>query len=190
MLGLGTLARVTRELRQDLTAAQERDPAARDLGRVEILLTYGGVQALLAHRIAHAVRDVGVPLVPHALAYFSRMATGVEIHPGARIGRSFFMDHGTGTVIGETCVIGERVRVYQGVTLGALSLPRGKAHADGRKRHPTLEDDVIIYANATILGGETVIGKGAVVGGNCWVTRSVPPGARVTVDGATMIGPL
>jgi serine O-acetyltransferase len=112
--------------------------------------------------------------------------TGIDIHPGASIGSSFFIDHGTGIVIGETTRIGDRVRIYQGVTLGALSLPRERCRAAAeRRRHPTIEDDVIIYANATILGGETTIGKGAVIGGNCWVTRSVPPGGRVTVDGTT-----
>src|SRR5436190_12839238 len=117
MFGLGTFARVARELRHDLTAAQERDPAARDLGRAEILLTYGGVQALLAHRIAHAAQDVGIPLMPHALAYASKITTGVEIHPAATIGDALFIDHGAGVVIGETAEIGHNVTLYQGVTL-------------------------------------------------------------------------
>ena len=136
MLGLGTLARVARELRQDLTAAQERDPAARGIGRLEILLTYGGVQALLAHRVAHALHEAGVPVVPHALANASRVLTGVEIHPAARIGDALFIDHGAGVVIGETAEIGDNVTLYQGVTLGGTGFARGK-------RHPTVEDDVV-----------------------------------------------
>ena len=185
---LASLPELRAWLATDVAASYDGDPAAT--GTDEVMLCYPGFFALTAYRVAHRLLEESIPILPRIITEHAHRVTGVDIHPGARIGRSFFMDHGTGTVIGETCVIGERVRVYQGVTLGALSLPRGKAHADGRKRHPTLEDDVIIYANATILGGETVIGKGAVVGGNCWVTRSVPPGARVTVDGATMIGPL
>src|SRR3954462_12513153 len=156
MFGLGTLARVARELRQDLTAAQERDPAARGLDRVEILLTYGGVQALLAHRIAHAAQEVGVPLVPHGLAYVSRMTTGVEIHPAARIGDALFIDHGAGVVIGETAEIGDNVTLYQGVTLGGTGFARGK-------RHPTVEHDVVVGSGAKLLGPINV-GEGSKVG--------------------------
>ena len=156
MLGLGTLTRVTRELRQDLTAAQERDPAARGIGRLEILLTYGGVQALLAHRVAHALHEAGVPMVPHALANASRVLTGVEIHPAARIGDALFIDHGAGVVIGETAEIGDNVTLYQGVTLGGTGFARGK-------RHPTVEDDVVIGSGAKLLGpisvGEGVEGR-------------------------------
>ena len=137
MLGLGTLTRVAHELRKDLSAAQERDPAARGIGRLEILLTYGGVQALLAHRMAHALRESCVPLVPHALAYVSRAMTGVEIHPAARIGRALFIDHGAGVVIGETAEIGDDVTLYQGVTLGGTGFATGK-------RHPSVEDNVTI----------------------------------------------
>src|SRR3954464_5263421 len=126
MFGLGTLARVARELRQDLTAAQERDPAARGLDRLEILLTYGGVQALLAHRIAHAAQEGGIPLVPHGLAYASRMATGAAIHTEAKLGCVLFIDHGAGVVIGETAEIGDNVTLYQGVTLGGTGFARGK----------------------------------------------------------------
>ena len=126
MFGLGTLARVARELREDLTAAQERDPAARSVGRAEILLTYGGVQALLSYRVAHAMHDVGVPLAPRALANLTRVLTGVEIHPAARIGGSLFIDHGAGVVIGETAEIGDDVTLYQGVTLGGTGFQRGK----------------------------------------------------------------
>src|SRR5919202_2950497 len=145
MLGLGTLTRVAKELRRDLTAAQERDPAARTLGRVEILITYGGVQALLSHRVAHALDELGVPLAPHTIAYLSKMVTGVEIHPAARIGESLFIDHGAGVVIGETAEIGHNVTIYQGVTLGGTGFQRGK-------RHPTVEDAVIIGSGEKLLG--------------------------------------
>src|SRR4051812_43329280 len=145
MFGLGTFTRVARELRHDLTAAQERDPAARDLGRIEILLTYGGVQALLVHRIAHAAREVGVPMLPHGLAYAAKITTGVEIHPAARIGDALFIDHGAGVVIGETAEIGDNVTLYQGVTLGGTGVARGK-------RHPTVDDDVVIGSGAKLPG--------------------------------------
>jgi serine O-acetyltransferase len=171
MFGLGIVARVTRELRQDLTAAQERDPAARDLGRLEILLTYGGVQALLAHRIAHAVREAGIPILPHALAYLSRIATGVEIHPAAKIGDALFIDHGAGVVIGETAEIGSSVTLYQGVTLGGTGFARGK-------RHPTVEDDVVIGSGAKLLGPIRV-GSNSKIGANSVVIHDVPPNATV-----------
>jgi len=128
------------------------------------------------------LRD-GASIIPRMITEYAHEKTGIDIHPGAAIGKWFFIDHGTGIVIGETTTIGERVRIYQGVTLGALSVPKGKVRAaEATKRHPTIEDEVIIYANATILGGETVIGRGAVIGGNCWVTASVAPGARLTVE--------
>jgi serine O-acetyltransferase len=171
MFGLGTLARVTRELRQDLTAAQDRDPAARDLGRIEILLTYGGVQALLAHRIAHAVHDAGIPMVPHGIAYFSRMATGIEIHPHADIGDALFIDHGAGVVIGETAQIGDNVTLYQGVTLGGTGFARGK-------RHPTVDDDVVIGSGAKLLG-PIHVGRAAKIGANSVVIHDVPPNSTV-----------
>src|SRR5919108_3649810 len=145
MLGLGTLTRVARELREDLTAAQERDPAARDVGRLEILLTYGGVQALLSHRVAHALHEVGVPFAPRLLANVTRVATGVEIHPAARIGRALFIDHGAAVVIGETAEIGDNVTLYQGVTLGGTGFARGK-------RHPTVGDNVTVGSGAKLLG--------------------------------------
>jgi serine O-acetyltransferase len=173
MLGLGTLTRVTRELRRDLTAAQERDPAARGIGRVEILLTYGGVQALLAHRVAHALHDAGVPMVPHAVANTSRVLTGVEIHPAAKIGDSLFIDHGAGVVIGETAEIGDNVTLYQGVTLGGTGFARGK-------RHPTVENDVVVGSGAKLLGPISV-GEGSKVGANSVVIHDVPP--RSTVVG-------
>src|SRR5438067_8254580 len=171
MFGLGTFARVARELRHDLTAAQERDPAARDLGRAEILLTYGGVQALLAHRIAHAIQEAGLPLVPFAIAYLSRAATGVEIHPSARIGDALFIDHGAGVVIGETAEIGDNVTLYQGVTLGGTGFARGK-------RHPTVDDDVVIGSGAKLLG-PIHVGANSKIGANSVVIHDVPPNSTV-----------
>ena len=173
MLGVGTLTRVSRELRQDLTAAQERDPAARGIGRLEILLTYGGVQALLAHRVAHALHETGVPMVPHAVANASRVLTGVEIHPAAKIGDALFIDHGAGVVIGETAEIGDNVTLYQGVTLGGTGFARGK-------RHPTVEDDVVVGSGAKLLGPISV-GEASKIGANSVVIHDVPP--RSTVVG-------
>ncbi|MEA2459797.1 MAG: serine O-acetyltransferase [Thermoleophilaceae bacterium] len=189
MLGLGTLARVARELRQDLTAAQDRDPAARSLGRVEILLTYGGVQALLTHRVAHALHEAGMPLIPYVIANASKMATGVEIHPAAEIGESLLIDHGSGVVIGETAEIGRNVTVYQGVTLGGTGFARGK-------RHPTVEDDVVIGSGAKLLG-PIHVGRGAKVGANSVIINDVPanstvvgnPGHPVRVEGRRPTGP-
>jgi serine O-acetyltransferase len=171
MFGLGTLARVAREVRQDLTAAQERDPAARDLGRAEILLTYGGVQALLVHRIAHVVHQNGIPVVPHGMAYVAKITTGVEIHPAAQIGDALFIDHGAGVVIGETAEIGDNVTLYQGVTLGGTGFARGK-------RHPTVDDDVVIGSGAKLLGAIHV-GAGAKIGANSVVIHDVPPNSTV-----------
>jgi serine O-acetyltransferase len=171
MLGLGTFARVARELREDLTAAQERDPAARNVGRMEILLTYGGVQALLAHRISHALYEAGVPFVPRALANATRVATGVEIHPAARIGRALFIDHGAGVVIGETAELGDEVTLYQGVTLGGTGFFRGK-------RHPTVGSDVVIGSGAKLLGAIEV-GDRVKIGANSVVIHDVPAGATV-----------
>jgi len=189
MLGLGSLARVARELRDDLTAAQERDPAARSVGRMEILLTYGGVQALLGHRVAHALQNAGVPLAPRLLANLLRVATGVEIHPAARIGRAPFIDHGAGVVIGETAEVGDQVTLYQGVTLGGTGFARGK-------RHPTVGDEVVIGSGAKVLGPVT-IGDRAKVGANSVVIHDVPanstvvgnPGHPVRVDGKRPSGP-
>jgi serine O-acetyltransferase len=170
-------------LAADVQAAFDGDPAAH--GTDEIIFSYPGVYAITAYRVANRLLRGGASIIPRMITEHAHERTGVDIHPGATIGGSFFIDHGTGIVIGETTTIGERVRIYQGVTLGALSLPKHKVRAlESAKRHPTIEDDVIIYANATILGGDTVIGRGAVVGGNCWVTRSVPGGARILVDGA------
>ena len=137
------------------------------------------------HRIAHELHVQDVPLIPRIMSEFAHNETGIDIHPGARIGRSFFIDHGTGTVIGETTDIGERVKLYQGVTLGAVSFPKNERGEliRGTKRHPTVEDDVVIYSEATILGGETVIGRSSVIGGSVWLTTSVPPFTRVTLAG-------
>ena len=166
------------ELAKDVRAAFESDPAAT--GTDEIMVAYPGFYAVTVYRIAHALLREGAVIVPRMMTELAHERTGIDIHPGAQIGESFFIDHGTGVVIGETTVIGDRVRVYQGVTLGAMSVPRSEDRPPpGARRHPTIEDDVVIYAGATILGGETVIGRGAVIGGNAWVTASVAPGSRV-----------
>jgi serine O-acetyltransferase len=172
------------EIRLDLRAAYESDPAATGID--EILLTYPGAYAVTVYRIAHALLREGAVIVPRMMTEIAHRRTGIDIHPGAEIGRAFFIDHGTGVVIGETTLIGARVRIYQGVTLGALTVPQGDARPEpGKRRHPTLEDDVVIYANATILGGETVIGKGAVIGGNAFITSSVAPGTKISGSSRT-----
>lgn len=154
----------------DAQAALDGDPAARSLE--EIILSYPGIEAIMVHRIAHFLHKNGVPIIPRIMSEYIHGKTGIDIHPGASIGESFFIDHGTGIVIGETCVIGKNVTLYQGVTLGAISV---KKTLSDKKRHPTIEDNVTIYAGATILGGQTVIGEGSIVGGNVWLTDSVPP---------------
>lgn len=166
-------------LMEDIQAAYEGDPAAQSLD--EIVLSYPCIEAISTHRIAHLLYTLDVPIIPRIMSERAHSRTGIDIHPGATIGPRFFIDHGTGVVIGETCVIGRNVKLYQGVTLGALSFSADEQGnlVRGTKRHPDIEDDVVIYANATILGGATVIGKGAVIGGNTWVTRSVPAGNRV-----------
>jgi serine O-acetyltransferase len=165
-------------LLEDIKAAHEGDPAAQFFD--EIILSYPCVEAIATYRIAHQLYALGVPIIPRILSERAHSRTGIDIHPGAKIGPRFFIDHGTGVVIGETCRIGANVKIYQGVTLGATSPfdKSGKPRV-GQKRHPDIEDDVIIYANATILGGGTVIGKGAVIGGTTWITKSVPPGEYV-----------
>jgi serine O-acetyltransferase len=176
---LAGLPELRRRVLLDVRAAFDGDPAASSLD--EVIFSYPGVRAVTVYRIAHLLWLLGGQVVPRMMSEQAHADTGIDIHPGAEIGESFFIDHGTGVVIGETTRIGNNVRIYQGVTLGALSLPSGAARKEsGRKRHPTIEDGVIIYANATILGGDTVIGRGAIIGGNTWVTDSVPPGARVT----------
>jgi serine O-acetyltransferase len=165
-------------LATDVRAAYDGDPAAKSYD--EIIFSYPGLFAVTVFRAAHQLHSQGVPLMPRIMTEYAHSQTGIDIHPGATIGESFFIDHGTGVVIGETTEIGERVRLYQGVTLGALSLPPDKVNAlRSAKRHPTVGNDVIIYAGATILGGETVIGARSVIGGNVWLTESVPPDTKV-----------
>ena len=168
------LPELRRLLNGDVVAAFEGDPAAKSIE--EVVFSYPAVQAITAHRVAHVLYQAKVPMIPRILSEYAHSETGIDIHAGAQIGARFFIDHGTGVVVDETSVIGHNVKLYQGVTLGALSTKREKA---GQKRHPTLEDDVTIYSGATILGGETVIGKGSTIGGNVWVTASVPPGTRI-----------
>jgi serine O-acetyltransferase len=168
-------------LLEDIKAAFEGDPAAKSLD--EIVLSYPYVEAVATYRIAHMLYKFDVPLIPRIMAERAHSRTGIDIHPGAEIGPHFFIDHGTGVVIGETTTIGRNVKLYQGVTLGAISpFDKNGKPAKGEKRHPDIMDDVIIYANATILGGKTVIGKGAIIGANTWVTSSVPAGAIVGRD--------
>jgi len=164
-------------------AAYEGDPAA--INTDEVILCYPGTFAIAVHRLAHPLYNLGVPLIPRIMNEWAHHRTGVDIHPGARIGPRFFIDHGTGVVIGETTDIGTGVKIYQGVTLGALSFPRNPdgSLVKGGKRHPTIEDEVTIYANATILGGDTVIGAGATIGGGTWLVSTVSPGAKVTLPG-------
>lgn len=162
----------------DAQAALLGDPAA--YSREEVIVTYPGFYAVCIFRLAHSLYELGIPLLPRLMTEYAHEKTGIDINPGAKIGESFFLDHGTGVVIGETAVIGKNVKIYQGVTLGALSV---KKKLQSIKRHPTIEDDVVIYANATILGGDTKIGKGSIIGGNTWIVESVPPGSVVTVKG-------
>lgn len=171
---------VQSEALTDVEATYEGDPAARD--RAEIVSTYPGFYATLVYRLAHRLHLLAVPLLPRMMTEMAHSETGIDIHPGARIGAFFFIDHGTGVVIGETTEIGDRVTLYQGVTLGALNFPHdGQGRIiRGTKRHPTIEHDVVIYSEATILGGETVIGHDSVIGGNVWLTEGVPPFSKVT----------
>ncbi|MDR2070641.1 MAG: serine acetyltransferase [Treponema sp.] len=160
----------------DMKAAFKGDPAAKS--EEEVILSYPGFEAITVHRLAHFFWESQVPLIPRMMSELIHSRTGIDIHPGAEIGESFFIDHGTGVVIGETTVIGRDVKLYQGVTLGALSVKKELAH---KKRHPTIEDNVTIYSGATILGGETVIGKNSVIGGNVWITHPVPPDSTVYI---------
>lgn len=166
-------------LQEDIEAAYEGDPAAKSV--MEVVMSYPAIQAIVTHRIAHLLYAKGVPLIPRIMSELAHSRTGIDIHPGAQIGRGFFIDHGTGVVIGETTVIGDHVKIYQGVTLGALSFPKDKngRPIKGIKRHPNVEDSVTIYAGATILGGDTVIGRGSEIGGNVWLVHSVPPFSKV-----------
>jgi serine O-acetyltransferase len=173
-------------LGKDIIAVYEGDPAAKSYD--EIIFSYPGMFAVTVHRIANRLHTLGVPLLPRMMSEYVHGETGIDIHPGATIGERFVIDHGTGVVIGETAKIGRSVRIYQGVTLGALSVPKGEIEEmKGKKRHPTIEDDVIIYAGATILGGDTVIGARSVIGGNVWITESVPPDTTVMLESPNLI---
>jgi serine O-acetyltransferase len=176
------LADIREILEDDVRAAYDGDPAAKSYD--EIVFSYPGLYAITVHRVAHELYIQEVPLLPRLLSELAHSQTGIDIHPGAKIGRSFFIDHGTGVVIGETTVIGDHVKMYQGATLGALSFPRDACGAliRGAKRHPTIEDHVTIYAGAAILGGDVVIGRGSVIGSSVWLTHSVPPGTKVITE--------
>lgn len=176
---LTALPQVRRTLEADITAAYEGDPAARSI--MEVVMSYPGLQAIAVHRIAHVLYAAAVPLIPRIMSEHAHSGTGIDIHPGATIGPGFFIDHGTGVVIGETSIIGRNVKLYQGVTLGALSFPKDKDGnpIKGIKRHPNVEDNVTIYAGATILGGDTTIGEGSEIGGNVWLTHSIPANSKV-----------
>jgi serine O-acetyltransferase len=179
---LQRLPTVRKLLALDVQAAYDGDPACKSLD--EVIFCYPGLEAVTVYRLAHELHRLGVPLIPRMMTEWAHSKTGIDIHPGADIGQYFFIDHGTGVVIGETCEIGQWVKLYQGVTLGALSFPtdeEGKL-VRGQKRHPTIEDRVVIYANATILGGATVIGHDAVVGSSVWITRSVEPHTTVMLE--------
>lgn len=174
--------RLREELSLDAKAAFEGDPAARNVD--EIIFCYPGLEAITNHRMAHRLFQLGVPMIPRMLSEWSHRETGIDIHPGAKIGPSFFIDHGTGVVIGETCEIADNVRLYQGVTLGALNFPkdeRGRV-IRGQKRHPTIERNVVIYSNANILGGTTVVGENSIIGASVSLTKSIPPNTLVTVE--------
>ena len=178
---LEAIPSIRTSLAKDVSAMFEGDPAAKS--HDEIIFSYPGIFAITVYRIAHHLFQRDVPLLPRIMSEYAHNVTGIDIHPGAHIGESFCIDHGTGVVIGETTIIGNRVRIYQGVTLGALSLPKNAGGKfKGKKRHPTIEDDAIIYSNATILGGNTVIGARSVIGGNVWITKSVAPDTKVMIE--------
>ncbi|MBR9979431.1 MAG: serine acetyltransferase [Desulfatitalea sp.] len=178
---LEAIPAIRQTLSTDVQATFEGDPAAKS--HDEIIFSYPGIFAMMVHRVAHQLFKLEVPLLPRIMSEHAHGLTGIDIHPGATIGPRFVIDHGTGVVIGETTLIGTNVRIYQGVTLGALSLPKNAGEQyRGKKRHPTIEDDVIIYSGATILGGDTVIGARAVIGGNVWLTESVPPDTTVMME--------
>ncbi len=183
---LESIPSLRKTLATDVRALYDGDPAAKSYD--EIIFSYPGLFAVTVYRVAHQLFKFQVPLLPRIMTEHAHSLTGIDIHPGAKIGESFVIDHGTGVVIGETTVIGENVRIYQGVTLGALSLPKDAGERlRGKKRHPTIEDDVIIYSGATILGGDTVIGKRSVIGGNVWITKSVPPDTKVIMETPRLI---
>ncbi len=186
LMFLESIPTIRRILATDVRAAYEGDPAAKSYD--EIVFSYPGIFAITVYRVAHQLFEQGGTLLPRIMTEHAHSITGIDIHPGARIGESFFIDHGTGVVIGETTVIGNNVRIYQGVTLGALSLPRDAGEQlRGKRRHPTIEDNVIIYAGATILGKEAVIGSRSVIGGNVWITEPVPPDTKVVLETPRLI---
>ncbi len=182
LIFLRALPHLRSRLSEDVQAAFEGDPAAKSID--EVIFAYPAIFAITIYRLAHELNMQGIPLLPRIMTEHAHSVTGIDIHPGSTIGAGFFIDHGTGVVIGETTIIGNRVKLYQGVTLGALSFAMDEEGRmiRGKKRHPTIEDDVVIYAGATILGGATVIGKGSVIGGNVWLTRSVPPYTKVIIS--------
>jgi serine O-acetyltransferase len=179
---LDQIPEVRRTLATDVQAAYDGDPACKSLD--EVIFCYPGLEAITVYRLAHVLYDMNIPFIPRMMTEWAHSRTGIDIHPGAKIGKHFFIDHGTGVVIGETTDIGEHVKLYQGVTLGALSFKTddGGNLVRGHKRHPTLEDRVVVYASATILGGNTVIGHDAVIGSSVWLTRSVTPHATVVME--------
>jgi serine O-acetyltransferase len=183
---LETVPTIRKTLATDVRAAFEGDPAAQSYD--EIIFSYPGIYAITIYRMAHELFTLNIPLLPRIMTEHAHSITGIDIHPGANIGESFVIDHGTGVVIGETCDIGNNVRLYQGVTLGALSVPKGEVQQlKGKKRHPTIETDVIVYSGATILGGDTIIGERSVIGGNVWLTKSVPPDTTVMLEAPKLI---
>jgi serine O-acetyltransferase len=184
---LQSLGEMRRVLATDVRATYDGDPAVSSYD--EIIFCYPGIQAISIYRIAHRLYELEVPILPRIMTEYAHSVTGIDIHPGAEIGESFFIDHGTGVVIGQTCEIGNQVKIYQGVTLGALSFTRDQAGNLDRhsKRHPTLEDNVTVYAGTTILGGDTIIGKNSVVGGNVWLTKSIPPDTKVLLNPPELI---
>ena len=175
---LGKITQIRALIQTDLQAAYDGDPAA--FNKPEIIFSYPGLYAIMVNRIAHELYLLGIPLIPRMMTEYAHTQTGIDIHPGAVLGKYFFIDHGTGIVIGETAIIGDYVKIYQGVTVGALST-RGGQKLNGKKRHPTIEDNVTIYAGASILGGDTVIGHDSVIGGNAFITTSIPPNTRVSI---------
>jgi len=182
LMFLERLPELRYKLAKDVQAAYDGDPACKSLD--EVIFCYPGLEAITIYRLAHVLEELEIPFVPRMMTEWAHMETGIDIHPGATIGEHFFIDHGTGVVIGETCEIGNRVKLYQGVTLGALSFPTdGEGRlVRGQKRHPTIEDNVVVYANATILGGRTVVGHDCVIGSNVWLTRSVAPNTTVLLE--------